>query len=759
MGLGISIGGYGVSIGGSGLSVDTPKGSVSTGDVLNTVNQQVIKPTLNTINDKIIEPIGNAGEKVIAGVGRAGQNIIDDPLPVIEVVVLTYFLGPEGAALVETEAAAAAVASAAVSAANGGKLEDIALNAATAYAGAQIGGAAGSEAGAAAKAAEMSAAEQAMIRQVVASSSSSAATTALRGGSFEQILSSGVSGAVSSYVSVELSKQGFTQTDNKLVAGAVSRATNAILNGKSVADAIGQSIASTTIAAGLQGKLDQLNKNNELGTSLMSKYDSLKQSADDYYTNKRIDELQQAAQKEYDAAIAARDKYSTVKSQFDTAYNTYTTNKAAYEADKTNTTAYDAANAAANKVNELSTQVIAAAYDANNASKDYTSTMGVLKPLQTEYNTAYVAPLEAVKTDITNFNTQQTALATDIGQTTAKYQDQLQIDAADIQKQINDKAAADLVAEQLQRQEAFKEGDWQKAYALDKVGVDPKELGITDENWQENQDKLRDLYITQGGFTKDWQQVGSDKVRLYGDGTGIGINENGEAYKLTQDQVDSMIWNGQLSASGSAYDAARQDTRGYYNELTGEYVYDPLGTLAAPLDETSGTNLSSMDGYTYDPVKRVWTTPDGETVDLGYLQSSGQPVSGSDLLGETSTSKPWYNYLSGVNAPKAAAPGAPKAPTPTTPLPAAAQLAVKSAADQANAMNVLSVLSALDSGGSQDQTQQAKSNLAPEAQFLDWSAPLETNPFKQNSTTDNSGATKMARGGSIDDLVALLKRG
>jgi hypothetical protein len=575
-------------------------------------------------------------------------------------------------------------------------------------------------------------------------------------------LASGVTGAVSSYVNMEMSKQGFTQTDNKMVAGAVSRATSAILQGKNVADAIGQSIAATAISAGLQGKIGDLNKNNELGTSFMSKYDSLKQSADDYFINNKIDELQAQAQKEYNDAAATRSSYTALKSEFDTAYNSYTTNKAAYEADNTNTAAYEAANEAAKTVNDTSQKVIDAANAANSASTAYGSTLGALQPLQTEYNTTYVAPLEAVKSDITNFNKDQTALVSDIGETTAKYQDQLKIDADDIQKQINDKAAADLFAQQLERQQELKSGDWQKAYSLDTLGVDAKELGITDANWKENQQKLQDLYITQGGFTEDWQQVGSDKVHLYGDGTGIGINENGEAYKLTQEQVDQMIWNGQVTAANSAYDAASKDTRGYYNEVTGEYIYDANGTLAAPLDDKSGTNLASMDGYKYDPEKRIWTMPNGEEVDLGYLDSSGKAVSGSDLLGDGTTptkEKPWYSYLgpAGKTAPGAT----PARPTTTTPLPASTTAGLKAASDQTNAMGLLSLLSSMDAGGTQDQQQQQQAQpvVAPEAQIFDWSAPLETNPFKQNSSTDVSGATKMARGGSIDDLVALLKRG
>jgi hypothetical protein len=87
---------------------------------------------------KTVNPIVDTAGKVVTSVGKTIDNILKDPLPTIEVIALTYALGPEGAALVETDAAAAAVANAAVSAANGGKLEDIALNAATAYAGSKL---------------------------------------------------------------------------------------------------------------------------------------------------------------------------------------------------------------------------------------------------------------------------------------------------------------------------------------------------------------------------------------------------------------------------------------------------------------------------------------------------------------------------------------------------------------------------------------------------------------------------------------------
>lgn len=71
---------------------------------------------------------------------------------------------------------------------------------------------------------------------------------------------------------------------------------------------------------------------------------------------------------------------------------------------------------------------------------------------------------------------------------------------------------------------------------------------------------------------------------------------------------------------------------GYYDEVTGAYIPAEYGQLQAPLTDASGTNLSSMDGYTYDPNTSTWETPDGLKTDLSYLENSNQAMSGSDLL-------------------------------------------------------------------------------------------------------------------------------
>jgi hypothetical protein len=66
------------------------------------------------------------------------------------------------------------------------------------------------------------------------------------------------------------------------------------------------------------------------------------------------------------------------------------------------------------------------------------------------------------------------------------------------------------------------------------------------------------------------------------------------------------------------YEDGKWSIRGNYDEITGRFVPDPNGTFVAneenefdPL-KYSGTNLESMDGYTYDKKTGTWTTPRGE---------------------------------------------------------------------------------------------------------------------------------------------------
>ena len=91
-------------------------------------------------NPNPISDLGNAVNKAVKQVGDVGQAIINNPLPIIETSVLTAALGPEGIALSSAigAPATAAVSAAAVEAANGGNVNQIATAAASAGVGSEV---------------------------------------------------------------------------------------------------------------------------------------------------------------------------------------------------------------------------------------------------------------------------------------------------------------------------------------------------------------------------------------------------------------------------------------------------------------------------------------------------------------------------------------------------------------------------------------------------------------------------------------------
>ena len=76
---------------------------------------------------------------------------------------------------------------------------------------------------------------------------------------------------------------------------------------------------------------------------------------------------------------------------------------------------------------------------------------------------------------------------------------------------------------------------------------------------------------------------------------------------------------------------ANSNTAGYYDEITGQFIRDPNGLLPGPLSELSGTNIGSMDGYSYEPTTQTWTMPDGTQV-TSLTGVTNDAVSGADLL-------------------------------------------------------------------------------------------------------------------------------
>jgi hypothetical protein len=100
----------------------------------------------------------------------------------------------------------------------------------------------------------------------------------------------------------------------------------------------------------------------------------------------------------------------------------------------------------------------------------------------------------------------------------------------------------------------------------------------------------------------------------------------------TTGQVSATPTEGSIPVS--ADDVAKlggQSTSGFYDEITGKFINDPLGGLTEPLtNATSGTNIGSMAGYDYDPVSGNWTMPSGEIVNT--LVTENPLTNGGDIM-------------------------------------------------------------------------------------------------------------------------------
>ena len=83
---------------------------------------------------------------------------------------------------------------------------------------------------------------------------------------------------------------------------------------------------------------------------------------------------------------------------------------------------------------------------------------------------------------------------------------------------------------------------------------------------------------------------------------------------------------------------------GYYDEITGRYIQDPLGGMQGPLDSTSGTRDPNLP-WEYNQVRKdVWEDDSGNQIDLSYIPSSQQTQTGAEIM-----------ESAGATAPKAAA--------------------------------------------------------------------------------------------------------
>ena len=347
---------------------------------------------------KWVNEVGN----LIENVGDVAENILKDPLPTIATVALTAVGVPYP------------VAAAAVTAAQGGSLEDIAISAGTAYIGQQVGQFAGEAAGEFAGEA-VSESTKELITQVVTQASGPAAVVALRGGSFQDILEAGVAGGVSGALANTL-KTEFNMDpkamDTKIISNATNAATKAILQGKSISEAVMNAATVTALSSSVESGTNKLLSNNATLQGIRSQFDTLKQEASDFFTN-ILDPVQAEAQQKYQIADSLRSEYAGIKSEYDAKMALYNDAKARNDATTANALVPEI-DALGGRLNDMTAGV-------NKATEDFNEVFSRLDPVKATYQD-YVTKLNSLSNTASTIAQEQEQIAADVGVDTVKYQ-------------------------------------------------------------------------------------------------------------------------------------------------------------------------------------------------------------------------------------------------------------------------------------------------------------------------------------------------
>jgi hypothetical protein len=340
---------------------------------------------------------------LIENVGDVAENILKDPLPTIATIALTAVGVPYP------------VAAAAVTAAQGGSIEDIAISAATAYVGQQVGQFAGEAAGEFAGEAVSESTKQ-LITQVVTQASGPAAVVALRGGSFQDVLEAGVAGGVSGALSNTLRTE-FNMDpkalDTKLISNATNAATRAVLQGKSISEAVMNAAAVTAMSSTIENQTNKLLSNNATLGGIREKFDSLKQAATDFFTESGIEDLQAEAQAKYQTADELRSEYADIKAEYDEKMAAYNAAKGSNDA--------TTANALVPEIDRLGGLLNEKASGVNAATDAFNAAFERLNPVSTKYQD-YVNQLNSLSNTASTIAEEQENLAKDVGVNTIKYQ-------------------------------------------------------------------------------------------------------------------------------------------------------------------------------------------------------------------------------------------------------------------------------------------------------------------------------------------------
>jgi hypothetical protein len=262
-------------------------------------------------------------------------------------------------------------------------------------------------------------------------------------------MASGISGSVNAYVADALKEQGFTKFDNKLISNASSAATNAILNGRSVSDAISNSIAATALTAAIQGQVEKISDNNKAGNSIADKAEKLSADADAFYQKNFgsnsyniLSQVQVSTDylnnkvKGYDSSVKA----------IDTAYNGYQVWLAKANANPGN---WDIANQVNNQVNSYNNAIKSAEWylkeEIPEAQSRYTRDIASYNTVADNYNNTFLKPLLDYTKQYDTLVSSNIELSKSLADNVIKYEENVKADYGDLVKQIGEQAVADAV--------------------------------------------------------------------------------------------------------------------------------------------------------------------------------------------------------------------------------------------------------------------------------------------------------------------------
>ena len=148
--------------------------------------------------------------------------------------------------------------------------------------------------------------------------------------------------------------------------------------------------------------------------------------------------------------------------------------------------------------------------------------------------------------------------------------------------------------------------EWQRY--LDSIGKEPTKLDLpgstidVGEYWDEYNQNLKRI-MDEGGYTSQWQKANGDRVFVNDDGTGIGINENGGTYALSDTEVEGMVESGLLNTADSGYVEATGgtgDTPGVADRCGNGFHWDESRQMCIPDEDEEPKSQDCPEGYVFD---------------------------------------------------------------------------------------------------------------------------------------------------------------